>query len=278
MTVTRMDLADFGSLDDIAVEIFRLEPDLPVPVPVEDLARQLDVSDIKTLETQGFEGGLVTDAEKSRGVILVNTSSRVERRRFSVGHELGHFLSPWHKPLRSEGFLCTADDMRMDWASKQNRAAEMEVEANRFSAQILMPRTRFRLDMRRRQGCDLEHVLALARDYVTSKEATARRYIDLHDEPCAAVVSQNGVVLRVYRNEDFPYVDVRKGLPVPPGSITSDKNIAPGAPTDTEEIDGSTWLPSTRGRRCPMLYEQVLVQQDGFRMTLLSLAEDDEAD
>jgi hypothetical protein len=40
--------------------------------PVEDIARKLDITDIRELETEGFEGGLVTDAEKSSGVILVN--------------------------------------------------------------------------------------------------------------------------------------------------------------------------------------------------------------
>lgn len=276
MNLSRIDLADFGSLDKIAEEIFRLAPDLPVPVPIEEIARQLDISDIRALETQGFEGGLVTDAEKSTGVILINVASQPQRRRFSIGHELAHFLSPWHRPLRPEGFLCTAEDMRISWAATMDLAAAMEVEANRFSAKILMPRQRFRSDMRRRQGCELAHVLDLARQYNTSKEATTRRYVDLQDEPCAAIVSRHGKVLRFYRNEDFPYLDVKNGTPVPPGSVTANRDLPPGGVTDCEEIDGSTWLPSERGHRCPMLYEQVLVQQDGFRLTLLALCDEEE--
>jgi hypothetical protein len=167
------------------------------------------------------------------------------------------------------------DDMRINWADKRNRAAEMEVEANRFSAQILMPRARFRADLRRRQGCELEHVLALARDYLTSKEATARRYVDLHDEPCAAIVSRNGKVLRFYRNEDFPHLDTNNGVPVPTESVTAARDLPVGQITDWDEVDGSVWLPSGRGRRCPMLYEQVLVQQDGYWLTLLTLADED---
>lgn len=276
MILNRMDLADLGSLDKIADEILRLVPDMPIPVPIEEVARQLDIADIRELETEGFEGALVTDAEKSTGVIFVNFASRTERKRFSVGHELAHFLSPWHRPLRPEGFLCTKEDMRMNWASNQNPAAEMEVEANRFSAQLLMPRAPFRAAMRRRKGCALEHLLALARDYLTSKEATARRYVDLHDEPCAAIVSQHGRVLRFYRNEEFPYLDIRNGIPVPPGSISADTDIPVGEITDWDEVDGSTWLLSKHGRRCPTLNEQVLVQQDGYRLTLLTLGDEED--
>jgi hypothetical protein len=38
----------------------------------------------------------------------------------------------------------------------------------------------------------LGHILALARKYDTSRESTARRYVELQDEPCATVISQNG--------------------------------------------------------------------------------------
>jgi Zn-dependent peptidase ImmA (M78 family) len=111
--ISRMDLADFGSPEAIAQGILKLVPDLPIPVPIEDLARQLDIIDIMPLETDGFEGGLLTDENKAEGIILVNESNPRQRRRFTVGHELGHFLSPWHKPRTPDGFLCSADDMRM---------------------------------------------------------------------------------------------------------------------------------------------------------------------
>src|SRR3984957_15739781 len=38
---------------------------LPIPVPIEELCRQLDIIEIQPLTTQGFEGGLLTDRERS---------------------------------------------------------------------------------------------------------------------------------------------------------------------------------------------------------------------
>ena len=43
------------------------------------------------------------------------------RRRFTVGHELGHFLIPTHKPVQKGNFLCSRGDMRQ-WSLKDVNA------------------------------------------------------------------------------------------------------------------------------------------------------------
>lgn len=50
------------------------------------------------LTTQGFEVGLLTDRVRSRGIVLVRNAVSPQRRRFTIGHELGHFLMPSHVP------------------------------------------------------------------------------------------------------------------------------------------------------------------------------------
>ena len=274
--ISRFDLADFTSPERIVDGIVRHVSDLPIPVPVEELAVMLDIVSIEGMETEGFEGGLLlNDLEKSEGIILVNRASPPKRRRFTVGHELCHFLTPWHKPPSGDQFRCSDGDMRLTFVRKEDPAARMEVEANRFAARLLMPKPHFRQDLRLRKGADIDHILALARRYETSKEATARRYVDVQDEPCAIVVSQNGQILRFYKKgEDFPYFDVEPGNPVPRGSLTARTDLKQGVVSDSEERDGSIWFSEKRGRRTPKLYEQVLPQNDGYRLTLLSLADD----
>lgn len=274
--ISRFDLADFNSPERIVEGIIRHVSDLPIPVPVEDLALMLDIIEIQELETEGYEGGLLLgDLEKSEG-IMVNRSSHRQRRRFTVGHELGHFLCPFHKPLKGDEFHCSADDMHLTFARKEDPAARMEVEANRFAARLLMPELYFQKDVRLRKGAEIEHILVLAEKYDTSKEATARRYVDLQDEPCGVVVSHNGRILRSYRHEDFPFIDVQRGDPVPRGSMTARTDLKPGVPSDSEERDGGIWLSVKPGRRTPRVWEQVFPQSAGYRLTLLSLAEDPE--
>ena len=280
MNLSRMDLADFGSPERIVQGILAQTPDMPVPVPVDDIACMLDITDIKAVEMEGFEGGLITDRAKSEGVILVNEASSRQRRRFTTGHELGHFLCPTHLPPGPSGFQCTSADMRRSSASKTDRAAQMEVEANRFSVALLLPAPQFRRDLRRYHGADLEHILRLAQRYDMSKEATSRRYVELHDEPCAIVISLDGGIFRVYRGNEFPYIALAKGDPVPAQSATGRLALDEGAISEWEDADAALWLPSDHGRRLPKLYEQALGQQMGYRLTLLTIDTDaaDEAD
>jgi len=170
--------------------------------------------------------------------------------------------------------MCTPEDMKLSDARKTDRAAYMEVEANRFSALLLMPLPQFRKDVRRHNEVDINHILDLAKRYETSKEATARRYVEIQYETCAAIISHNGRIQRYYKSKEFPFLDITSGIPVPNSSLTakmkhSDSTII----SEWDETTGSIWL-DERERRAPMLYEQVLNQRDGYQLTLLILAED----
>ena len=60
-----------GSPEGLVRLILNAEKNLPIPVPIEDLCHQLDIKQIAPLETQGFEGGLITDITRSSGIVLV---------------------------------------------------------------------------------------------------------------------------------------------------------------------------------------------------------------
>ena len=132
MPLSRMELQEkgAGSPEGLVARILKLVPNLPVPTsyrgPVQAAA---DISrDIRPLETGGFEGGLVTDTDRSEGVILVNTASHYYRQRFTIGHELAHFLLPTHMPDRPGRFLCSREDMNFRPPRETDRRARMEVE------------------------------------------------------------------------------------------------------------------------------------------------------
>jgi Zn-dependent peptidase ImmA (M78 family) len=266
-----MELADCGSPDALVVAILKQVPDMPVPIPIEEIARQLDIIDIRALETDNFEGGLIAFEDKSRGTILVNEKSPRQRQRFTVGHELGHFLIPTHKPKDEGGFRCSSKDMRQNTFKPADRAVQMEVEANRFAAGLLMPPEFFRKDLARLRGADIEHIIRLAKRYDTSKEATARRYVDSHDELCAVIVSRGGKVLRMYRPSSFPFIETGHGQPIPTQSLTARFNPSNKSISEWHEMDGSVWLSTQYGHRAPTVYEQVLTQSNGFRLTLLNV-------
>ena len=84
MKVGRIDLDGTGSPMGLVAKILKAEPDLTIPVPIEELSRQLDIAEIRDMTTDGFEGGLITDDARSSGFILVNRIARRGRRRFTI--------------------------------------------------------------------------------------------------------------------------------------------------------------------------------------------------
>jgi len=281
MQITRMDLADKGSPEALVTVILKMEPDLPIPVPIEDLCRQLDIVDIQSLTTDGFEGGLLTDEARSSGIVLVKSGVSRQRRRFTIGHELGHFLMPSHVPNDEGSFLCSFTDLNKFDAKEKDRRAKMEVEANRFSSLILMPPPALRRDLGKSSDPSVEQMLSLAKKYDVSKEAMARAYSTYHHEAVAFVVVRDGKVVRVYRNErNFPFVTAARGRPVPERSLFHRKGHKIGAPSDVLSCFPDIWIDVEWGRKAPLLCEQVCLQSDEFALIMLwyQSEEDEEAD
>lgn len=269
MKVTRIDLDGTGSPMGLVGKILKAEPDLKLPVPIDELARQLDISEIRDMTTDGFEGGLVTDAARSTGYILVNRGARRGRRRFTIGHELGHFLMTTHKPPPG-GFQCSRDDMRR-WSDKEKGAAiRMEVEANEFAALMLMPPPLWKREAGRLGDPDLSHVVALAGIFDVSKEAAARNYAHYHDQPIAILVAKDGKVDKVYRKvTGFPALCLKSGMPIPASSSLFRAARQFECPTEIGEARSEQWLESTWGKELPSLYEQIFFQQGGFALIML---------
>lgn len=280
MQIQRMDLGDVGSPEGLIKQILKLEPNLPIPVPVEELAYQLDIDKIIELTTEGYEGGLITDGTRSSGTILVSKSAMKSRRRFTIGHELGHFLIPMHKPVQAGKFLCSREDMRQ-WSSKDVSAyARMEAEANRFSALLLMPPPKLRSFMGGFRDPDLAHILDLAIHFDVSKDPAARAYAEYHEQPIAVAVIKDGIVQRIYRNTRFPRICVNYGDPVPRKSLFHHQPASKTNPSSIQENGAELWIESEWGKKLPTLYEQIFIQQEGFALLMLwaEIPEDDEED
>ena len=123
-------------------------PIFPPLCPVEALCGQLDIHSVSELDTEGFEAALIMDANKAAGSILVAAGRSRKRRRYSIAHELGHFLIPTHMPDAAQGFECSLDDLHLLDIKEQDRRRRIEAEANRFAAALLMPVPRIRIGVR----------------------------------------------------------------------------------------------------------------------------------
>lgn len=272
----RLDLDGLGSPAALAAKIHELVPDMPREVPLERLCAQLDIGSIETVVTDGFEAALLMDELKAAGMILLREGRRPERCRFSIAHELGHFLIPSHHADAGKQFECSLEHLHLLDAKSRDRRKRVEAEANRFAANLLMPPERVRARIRQTSS-SLESIVAMAREFGVSKEAMARTWVEAHREPVAVIVAHRGRVLRRYRNEDFPWLPGQNGDRLPQASAAFQLAPAPGVYSPAEEVEPDIWLTERDAERTLLLTEQVLGQRDGYAMILLQAEMDDEA-
>ena len=256
-----MDLADCGSPTRLLEVIFRYYPELPRRVPVKEIAAEVGVKDFRVLEVDGFIGGLIADPEKSEGIILVKDKLPPKRERFTVGHELGHFLIPSHGYQRQ----CSKKDLEEN--SRTTTYQRQETEANKFSAGLLMPKSMFVKDIDALGSADVSHARELSDQYNVSMEAVANRYVELTADMCAYIFSHDGIVRYARPSKEFPRLTVAKGSPLPHDCLTRRYNAA--SPSAWGDFGGSVWLEAERGKRMPRVLEQAIAQANGFKITLL---------
>ena len=270
MPISRSDLPAAGTPEALVRGILQAEPDLPVPVPIEALCARLGIVRIEDLDTAGFEGGLVTDGERSEGTILAKRGGE-PRRRFTLAHELGHFLMAHHVPDEPGRFLCTSADFLRLTAKEGDPRQRREVEANRFAALVLMPPHRLRGAVAALSEPDLQHVLVLARDFAVGKEAAARAYVQYHPARIAVVVAGHGRVQRCSRSLSFPDIVCAAGSSVPARSLYHRGPHPPNVASAIAACPPDLWIDVNRDLRAPALHEQVYRQQNGFALILLRL-------
>ncbi len=116
------------------------------PVPVERIAESLGLRIKRQATDEDLSGFILRDPKGGRSVIGVNKAHHHNRQRFTIAHELGHYLL-------HEGSLVHVDrerafkvNLRGDEASKGSDASEKE--ANLFAAELLMPAPFLQRDLR----------------------------------------------------------------------------------------------------------------------------------
>jgi Zn-dependent peptidase ImmA (M78 family) len=121
------------SIVDPAVAARKLLDELGAPCDEDTLALALRKFGIELIEDRARElDAMFVYIPKGKPVIAVNSSRPLRRKRFSIAHELGHFVLGHNSISFFEGASGMAVCIRHD--------ARLEREANIFAAELLMPK------------------------------------------------------------------------------------------------------------------------------------------
>jgi Zn-dependent peptidase ImmA (M78 family) len=101
------------------------------PVSVENVAIKLGIIIFKELLPEDISG--ILDL-RTKPVIMINATHYPNRQRFSIAHEIGHFLL--HRPTGSIHI-----DKQTFYRNTKSAEGldEVEIQANNFAAELLMP-------------------------------------------------------------------------------------------------------------------------------------------
>lgn len=263
ITLDLMELADCFTPEQLVESIFTQCPNLIAPIPIEDIARVTGICRIEALpgNSENIEGMLCTDKTKECGVIFFNRKRPLGRQRFTIGHELGHFLLLSHS---AEQWKCSANDLR------RNDNPE-EAEANKFAQKLLLPE-HLLLPELKDKILDVPLINHLSALFQMSFEATANAVVPLSNEAVAIVFIKDRKVRYSWLNfKHFRHtLKVNKHDYLPQSYQRGD--VRPNSATDFVKLVAHDWLdidPESKWESA--IYGQTFVQENGFSAILLKI-------
>lgn len=172
-------MSTFSQIDARAENILHQTDMLRVPVDVELVAHRLNLQIEATSLGENVSGLLVV--EKGQGVIGYNATQAAVRQRFTIAHEIGHFvLHLSNNP--SALFIDTQYIVYRRDAKSSTGEDQQEREANRFAAALLMPAVLLHAELQKRSFDfgDEEMLTALASKFQVSTQAMSIRLSTLN--------------------------------------------------------------------------------------------------
>jgi Zn-dependent peptidase ImmA (M78 family) len=217
---------------------------------------------VREVSSTAFDGTLVRSRSAQKGIIAVRASIPEHgRKRFTVAHEIGHFVIPHHRLLKN---ICRENIVD----SYKPSLRQEELEANEFAGAFLLP-TRAVVNRWDLKEPSLHDISSVADEFETSLTATARRFVDLTEAAMVLLWQTAGKVDWLHKSIAFRYYLPVAELPAP-SSMAGRLFAGEAVPDDFEPIDPSLWLDRRDADKVQSLREHsVLLPNYSAVLTLL---------
>jgi hypothetical protein len=240
-----------------------------LPIDPFAIAARHDIEVKAKPDTADGVSGMLLRHGDNFGILYATHIGSEGFERFSLGHELGHYFLEGHID-----HLLPQNGIHTSHAGFVS-ADPYELEADHYSAGLLMPSTPFKQALNKRRP-GLESVEYMAGLCKTSLTATAIRCAELSEDAIAVIVSTGPVIDFCILSEamkSLPQLTwLRKGSPVPRGTATARLNaelasVLQGART-AGDLDVLDWL---GGIESAIVSEEVVgLGRYGKTLTVLS--------
>ncbi|WP_061313621.1 ImmA/IrrE family metallo-endopeptidase [Clostridium botulinum] len=149
--------------------------DLTPPIDLTKICEKLDIR-INYESLYSIEALLIISSGKKN--IIINNYKTVspQRERFTIAHEIGHYIIPWHENLQQ----C---DKIVNFESKD----EVEKQANEFASELLVPKSNLLEDIKDKK-VTLSLIKSLAKQYDVSLVVMARRVLEYSDAEAVVLI------------------------------------------------------------------------------------------
>lgn len=213
----------------------------------------------------GLDGALLKIAPDRGWAIVYNNGIKSGGRiNFTLAHEFGHYLI--HRQTYPKGFNCSSSDI----TRQDSGYRKIELEANEFSAYLLMPLHDFRTQIEPTEKPDWEKLSRCAARYDVSLIAATLRWLEYTSLNAVLAVSRDGYIdWGKSSNRAFMsghYFTKRKMTEVPQASPAAQHGLVTGQSETVRHAPGS-WF-------CEAVTEMV-IRSDAYDFTLSLLLIDE---
>ncbi len=180
-------------VEKMAARLLRRHNIVP-PYDLEELANKYGNVEHRLLPISA-DGVTVGIGRDEKPTIIINSSPPETRKKFTLAHELGHIIIPWHT-----GTIVS----HIDQIDADLEYREMESEANKFAAEILMPE-KWLLEKEKSLSSFENYIKDVLHESGASRDAAFIKIFKTIETPIiCAEVDEEGRIERGFRTRSAP--------------------------------------------------------------------------
>ena len=242
-----------------------------VPICPEQIIKNLNIL-FDEVDSGGKFEGCFLEENGAKCILISDDISHNKRKRFTVSHEIGHAMIPYHNRVKYE---CTEKDLFF------NCKVDCEKEANDFAAELLMPGN-YISEVIEKFEIGWDAVKNISELCDTSLTSSAIQYIKHSLDKIAFVISEERKIKHFFLSDEMVEAKLfmKSKLPLKRSSVAYDCFKSEGCVVannvDKEEVGLYVWFPNSDDEKYVCYEHSIAIPQYNQVLSLVWVFEKDD--